>query len=419
MTRIRSAAVLMVGLMAAAACSGGSGGSGGGGGTSSGTTIEFATQGLGSEGDASKKAVADFQSSNPGIHVNILTLSPTSNNAYQQLTQRFIAGSSTPDVVTADVIWPATFAKSNWIMPLDGFHPNTANFFPGQVQAGTFNSKLYAVPWFINALGVYYRTDLTPTPPGAPADLVAAARSTMSRDPALKVGLAYEGAKYEGIVTSFLNFAGGFGGGLDLNHINSAANVSALTYMRDVIYTEKISPPSVTSWQESDVQQAYLGGQAAFAMNWPYIFSLAEASGSPLKGKTGWMPFPSGSNTPKAALGGDALAINAKSKQANAAWQFIQFLNSDAVQINRAVSAGDPPAVKSAYNSTLYAQAPYYQQERPVFDVATPRPVTPSYPRVSQVLQTQLSAALSNQMSPQDALNSAQSQITSIVRGGG
>jgi multiple sugar transport system substrate-binding protein len=167
------------------------------------------------------------------------------------------------------------------------------------------------------------------------------------------------------------------------------------------------------------VQQAYLGGQAAFAMNWPYIFSLAEASGSSLKGKTGWIPFPSGSSTPKAALGGDALVINAKSQNADAAWKFIQFLTNDSVQIDRAVSAGDPPAVQSAYNSTLYSKAPYYQQEKAVFDVATPRPVTPLYPRISQVLQTEINAALSNQETPENALAAAQSQIKSITSGGG
>src|SRR3982074_1889822 len=284
---MRVAALLCVGLLAAA-CSGGTGGVSSGNATS----IELATQGLGSEGDATKKAVADFEKANPNIHVNILTLSPTANNAYQQLTQRFIANSSTPDVATADVIWPATFAKSNWIMPLERFNPDSSKFFPGPVAAGMYAGKLYAIPWFINAEGIYYRKDLTSSPPKSPDELTGAAKAAMSKNLSIKVGLAYEGAKYEGAVTAFLNFAGGFGGSLDLDRINSPENVKALTYMRDVIYTDKISPQSVTSWQESDVQQAYLGGQAAFAMNWPYIFSLAEASCSSLKGKTGWVPVP-------------------------------------------------------------------------------------------------------------------------------
>src|SRR4030088_3082654 len=135
----RSAAFLVIGLIAVAACSGGgTGGSGAVGGASSGT-IEFATQGLGSGGDATNQAVGAFQKANPNIRVTILNLSPSANTAYQQLTQRFIAGSSTPDVITSDVIWPATFAKSGWIMPLDRFKPNILDYFPGQVAAGTYN----------------------------------------------------------------------------------------------------------------------------------------------------------------------------------------------------------------------------------------------------------------------------------------
>jgi multiple sugar transport system substrate-binding protein len=287
------------------------------------------------------------------------------------------------------------------------------------VQAGTYNGKLYGVPWFINAQGVYYRTDLVPTAPKTADELTAAAKAAMAQDPTVKIGFAYEGAKYEGVVTAFLNFAGGFGGSLDLNHINSSQNVQALTYMRDVIYNQKISPQSVTSWQESDVQQAYMSGQAAFAMNWPYIYALAEASNSPLKGKNAWIPFPAGSKTPKAALGGDSLLINAKSQSAPAAWKFIQFLLTDQVQQARAVSAGDPPAVLSAYNASLYSQAPYFQQQKAVFDVATPRPVTPLYPKVSDVLQAELNGALANQKTPQEALSSAQSQIKTITSGGG
>jgi multiple sugar transport system substrate-binding protein len=415
----RSAALIFVALLAVVACSGSSTGGTGAVSGARASSIVFATQGLGSEGDATNKAVAAFEKANPDVKVNILNLSPTSNTAYQQLTQRFISGSSTPDVATADVIWPATFAKSGWIQPLNRFNPNTSNFFPGQIQAGTYNNKLYGLPWFINAEGIYYRTDLTPTAPKTPDELTAMAKAAPGQDPAIKIGLAYEGAKYEGVVTSFLSFSGGFGGGLDLNHINSTQNVQALTYMKDAIYSNSISPQSVTSWQESDVQQAYLGGQAAFAMNWPYIYSLGEAAGSPLKGKVGWIPFPAGSNTPKAALGGDSLVINSKSTNATAAWRFVQFMSTDSVQIDRAVSAGDPPAVKSAYNSALYSQAPYYQQQKAVFDVATPRPVTPLYPRVSDVLQTQLNAALSNQVSPSSALSSAQTQIKSILSGGG
>ena len=80
-------------------------------------------------------------------------------------------------------------------------------------------------------------------------------------------------------------------------------------------------------------------------------------------GKTGWIPFPSA--TPQSSLGGDDLAINAKSTHQAAAYELIQYLTSVGAQDTRAISAGDPPSVTAAYNSTLYAAAPYYSRRRP------------------------------------------------------
>ena len=412
-----SIAAAVVGLLVASACGGGGGGGGGAGSASS--TIEFATQGLGSEGDASRAAVAAFEKTNPNVHVNILTLPASADEAYSQLTQRFEANSATPDVITSDVIWPAAFARSGWIKPLDSYDVNKSNFFPAQIQAATYGGKLYAVPWFINAQGVYYRTDLVQLPPGSPQQLVQDAQRAMQQDSGLKMGLAFTGDKYEGVVTSFMNFAAGFGGTLDLKQVASNQNVEALTYMKNLIYQDKITPEAATSWREPDVEKAYLSGQTPFAMNWPYVFAEAQAApgGTPnnpaVYNRTGWIPFPS-TSSPRSTLGGYVLAINAKSQHAAAAYRFIQYLQSDQAQIARAIAAGDPPAVRSAYTEKLFSQAPYFRDQKAVFDVVQSRPVTPVWPQISSALKTQINAALTNQVDPTTALTQAQQQIDQI-----
>jgi multiple sugar transport system substrate-binding protein len=399
------AAVAAVGL-AAAGC-----GSGSGSKTAKQTpasakqTIVFATQGLGSEGTATQSAVRQFEAANPNIHVQILSLSPVSDVALQQLEQRFISGSSTPDVITSDVVWPATFARPGWIQNLAKFHPNASAFFPGQVQSGTYNGALYGIPWFINAEGLYYRTDLIKTPPTTVTQLVQEAKAAMAKDPSLKEGLAFEGDKYEGAVTAFQSMGGQISLP-SLSNINTPGNVAALKFESDAIHTFKIAPTAVATWEESQVQSAWLSGQTPFALNWPYIFALSQTT-SAVKGKTGWVPFPNAAGgAPQASLGGDDLVINAKSTHQPAAWKFIQFLTSDQAQIARAIAAGDPPSVKSAYNSTLFAKAPYFRQETAVFAHATPRPVTPVYTQISSQLQTMISSVLSGQSSPAAALSS-------------
>ena len=380
-------------------------------------TIVFATQGLGSEGSATQTAVKAFEKLHPNITVSVLSLSPTSDVAFEQLTQRFIAGSSTPDVITTDVIWPPQFARSGWLANLANFHPDTSAFFSGQMATGQYNGGTYAIPWFINAEGLYYRTDLIKTPPTTPQQLVADAQAAMKKDHSLTEGLAFEGDKYEGAVTAFQSFGGQLSTST-LGNINTPANVAALTFMSDAIHKYHIAPQAVSTWEESNVQSAWLAGQTPFALNWPYIFALSQGS-SPaypaVKNKTGWIPFPSSTGTPQASLGGDDLAMNARSTHQAAAWEFIQYLTSDSAQIARAVAAGDPPSVQSAYGPTLYAAAPYFQQEQAVFKAATPRPVTPVYTQISSQLQTMISSVLSGGATPSSALSTTAPTVTQLL----
>jgi multiple sugar transport system substrate-binding protein len=384
-------------------------------------TIVFATQGLGSEGTATKAAVAAFEKLHPSITVQILSLSPTSDVALQQLQHYFIAGSATPDVITTDVTWPATFARSGWLANLNSLHPDTSAFFAGQVATGKYGGGTYAMPWFINAEGLYYRTDLIKTPPTSVSQLVSDANQAMASDKGLKEGLAFEGNEYEGAVTAFQSMGAQIGL-KNLPNIDSPANTTALNFMYNAIHGTKIAPSAVTGWEESNVQAAWLSGQTPFAVNWPYIFQLSESQAGgkaaypAVAGKTGWIPFPSA--TPQASLGGDDLAINAKSTHQAAAWEFLQYLDGTSAQDTRAISAGDPPSLRSAYNAALYAAAPYYKQEQAVYNVVVPRPVTPVYPSISSQLQTMISSVLSGQSTAADALKSTAPTVTQLFQTG-
>jgi multiple sugar transport system substrate-binding protein len=418
-------AVAAAGLLAAALAACGSSGPGSSAGSqvpaSAKQTIVFATQGLGGEGTATKAAVTAFEKLHSNIKVTILSLSPTSDVALQQLQHYFIAGSATPDVITTDVTWPATFARSGWLANLSSRHPDTSAFFPGQVATGQYNGGVYAMPWFINAEGLYYRTDLIKTPPTSISQLVSEAKAAMASDKSLKEGLAFEGDEYEGAVTAWQSFGAQIGL-KELSNIDNSGNTAALTFMYDAIHTYKISPSAVTGWEESNVQAAWLSGQTPFALNWPYIFQLSQStsSGKPaypaVYNKTGWVPFPSAS--PQSSLGGDDLAVNAKSTHQAAAFELIQYLDSASAQDTRAISAGDPPSLKSAYNSNLYSAAPYYRQEQAVYNVVVPRPVTPVYPSISTQFQTMISSVLSGQQAAAPALKATAPTVQQLYQTG-
>lgn len=375
-------------------------------------TITFATHGLGSEGQATNAAIAGFEKQYPNIKVNVFNLDASSTNQVTQLEQRFQAGTGL-DVVDGDVTWAPQFAAAGYIKDLSGDGFDTSQYFPGQVSSSQYSGKLYAVPWFVNAEGVYYRTDLIKTVPTSAAQLVSEAQAAVKADSALKEGFAWEGDKYEGSVTAFVDFLGGFGGKLDLANLNTAANQQTLQFMYDTIHKDAITPQAASTWQESNVQAAWESGQTAFALNWPYEYASSLKIAA-LKNDIGWIPFPSTAGTPAAALGGSDLMIAAKSAHTAADLEFVKYLTSVGVEQTRAESAGDPPSVQSAYNDTLYASAPYYKAEQAVFADTVSRPSSPVYPQISEVLQTMISSVLAGQSSPSAALSSAQSQIQQI-----
>ncbi|MGH2911027.1 MAG: extracellular solute-binding protein [Solirubrobacteraceae bacterium] len=377
-------------------------------------TIVFAESGLGTEGEETKKAITKFENAHPNITVSINVLSPNSTTYLQQLQQRFIAGSPTPDVLESDVTYPAKFAKAGWIKPLGSFNPPLTSFFANAVAAGVFEGKPYAIPWFTNPEGLFYRTDLIPRPPTNPEQVVSDAREAMRKDSSLKEGFAFEGHKYEGAITSFLTVAPAFGGRLTTTSIDSHGNVKALEWLHAAIYTEKIAPQAVTGWEEGQVQEEFTSGRTPFAINYPFVAAVAE-EGGPAKGNVGYIPFPEEpGGKPGAALGGEMLAINAASTHSAAAYELIKYLTSQAVQTERAVATGDPPSLPSAYTSALFAKAPIFKQVKVLNGFAQSRPVSPEYLKISEILQDALSSVYANSASPSSALSSAASQIEAL-----
>ncbi len=381
-------------------------------------TITFAESGLGTEGQQTQKAINAFEKANPNIKVKIQVLSSDSTTYLQQLQHAFIAGSSTPDVFESDVTYPAKFAQAGWALSLNKFNPNTSQFFPTEMAAGQYKGSTYAIPWFDNPEGLFYRTDLISSPPTSPAQVVSDAKAAMAKDSKLKEGLAFEGDKYEGAVTSFMTADSAFGGKLTLSTVDNSGNVAALKWLHDAIYVNKIAPQAVTGWQEGQVQSEFTSGYTAFAIDYPFVEAVA-AAGGPAKGHVGYIPFPAGpGGSPGAALGGEMLAINAKSSHSAAAWKLIQYLTSSSVEVARAEATGDPPSLPSAYTSTLYAKAPYFKQVKVLNEHAQPRPVDPKYLQASVDLQDAFSSVYANSSSPSSALSSAASQIKSLSSGG-
>jgi multiple sugar transport system substrate-binding protein len=392
-TAIAVAAAALLSLSAAACSSGGSSTQQSG---SASQTITFAISGLGSEGQYTQKQVSDFEKANPNIKVTVEVLSSNSTVFLSQVNNSFASGSPTPDLVESDITYTAKWAAAGYVQPVSC---SAGQFNQAMISTGMYQGKLYSCPWFLNVEGLWYRTDLVPTPPTTPQQVITDAEAALKADPSLKEGIAFEGDQYEGAITVYMMLDKAFGGSLsNLSNVNTPQNVAALNYLHSLIYQYKVAPSDVVTYQEGQTGNDFAAGYAAFATNWPYVASLPLAPA--VKGHIGFIPFPAASGgSPGVALGGEVLSVNAKTANLAAVNKLIAFLTSPAQQTARAIAVSDAPAVPAAYTSALYAAAPIFKTVQTMAPIAAARPVSPDYLNVSADLQELISSAYASSSS--------------------
>jgi len=312
------------------------------------------------------------------------------------------------DVFFMDVVWPAEFAAAGWALPMDQFFPPTAQsgFLDASVKANTYGGHIYGVPMFVDAGMLYYRKDLLAKyqlrPPDTWPELVRQAQFIISqeRDPYL-TGYSAQFKQYEGLVCNMMEFILSNGGALwDEQRLKSAVHTAkameAVRFVRDDI-VRLIANRGILAYQESESLALFTQGRAVFHRNWPYAWEAANDAGqSKVAGKIGVMPLPAFSGHKSAAtLGGWQLAISRFSRHPQLAWEFVQFMTSSETQKRIALSTGRAPARKDLYHDPeILKTSPQFQSQFETFTLATPRPRTPVYLPLSNILQRYFSSAI-------------------------
>lgn len=364
----------------------------------------------------------EFELRNPGVKVREELL-PSSTDQQHQFYAMNLESERTPfDLLAADVIWVQEFAKAGWIRDLDHLSApeERDDYIQAAVQAASFEGKLHAIPWYVDAGVLYYRRDLLERygfpPPRTWSELVRVARAVLEAegDPALK-GFVWQGKQYEGLVCVALEFIWGHGGSLAADHAEEA--VAALTFMRGLVEPGGVSPALVTTADEEATRHLFGAGRAVFMRNWPYAWSLFQREGSPVRGKVGLAPLPAQLGQASASvLGGWMLAIPRRAAHPREAEQVIRYLSEPETQRELALTLGYQPARRTLYQDpALLGERPWLADLAPVFEAARPRPVTPYYLMLSQILQPELSAVVVGLKPPKVALASARRQMTRLL----
>jgi multiple sugar transport system substrate-binding protein len=371
------------------------------------------------------EVVSAFNDSQSKIHVTYKELPPPSSSTevHQTLVQQLARRNGDPDVFTQDIIWIAEFAAAKWALPLDEYFKDSAkDYFPGMVQACTWQEKLTALPWFVDSGMLYYRKDLGFNAPTSWQELIASAKQSISSG-SVKFGFLWQAKQAEVLVCDLVSFIGSNGGAIlqaDGKTVSIADEpaVEAVQLMRDLISKEQITPADVLSWDEEPSRRPFTAGEAAFLRNWSYVWKISQSDAeSKVVDKVAVVPLPHFPNKQSAAaLGGYQYGINASSKKREAAVEFVRWMSSPETQLRFATQLGLCPTRAAVFDRPEIAKEQAFMQPlKDVFLGAIPRPVTPKYPQVTLVLQSEISRALTNG-NVKEALQTAKEKITTIVK---
>lgn len=385
----------------------------------------FMKQAAYSEDDV--KAMTDaFTAAHPNITVNLEFV------AYDALHDKIVTdqagGAGTYDTVLMDAIWPAEFAKAQIVrditdkIPADYRNDVFASAFAGAEYQG----KFYAVPWINDTKFLFFNKKMLAdagfsAPPKTWDELLAQSKAIKDKG-IVKYPIVWSWSQAEAAICDWTQLAAAMGGANfvdDQNKplFNQGGALAALEWMKKTL-DDGLTNPASTGFLEEDVRNAFSAGSAAFALNWTYMYNLAnDPKQSKVAGQVGVVASPGmGGVATSGVNGGMGIAVTRSSKHPDEALAYALWMASKPMQDKYAAlslpmwksSFQDPNITKTS--PELFAAA------NTEFTNLVVRPVVPYYTALSGALQVALQEALTGKKTPKDALDAVAAKLPDLAK---
>ncbi len=376
--------------------------------------------------ESTSELIKEFNRKENGIvHINV-TKGPRETESVSDLAiSSLLLGKSPFDIILMDVTWLPKYAKAGWLEPMNEFFTNDDwnSLANGSRPGNKIEGILYRWPLTADMGLLYWRTDLMDKPPRTPEELLNITLS-LKNENKVRYGYVWQGRQYEGLSCVFLEVLNGFGGQwMDESqniYLDSKESLDAANWLNNLIKVGA-SPKSVTNFTENEALQAFESGDAALMRNWPYAWAELQKENSHVKGKIGITTMVSIDNkTPTSTLGSWGFSILKNTRNKKASLEAIKFLTSQESQKKLFLNNGYTPTNANLYKDIeLIEKHPILKDLEIALNAAKPRPQTPLYAQISDVLQKQLSSILTDNSNVEEAMNLAKIKTNKIIRSAG
>ncbi len=366
-----------------------------------------------------------------GIKVNVDVLSYP--ELLSKITADFVGDTKGYDVVTMDIVWAGQFAEAGHSVVLDDWiardkaQIGTDDIYPVLMSAlGNYGGRQVAFPFAGYANVLAYRHDLYEAaglqPPKTMGDLVEAARKLTRRD-ANQYGWVANGQKGPAVAQDWMQYNKQLGGsilGMDGKpSLNSDANVQSLRLYKELF--DQAAPPGAVEFDWGGREESFRQGLVANMQTWSVGASgYDDPAQSKVVGRNTVAVAPVAQGMkPTYGVGGWALAINADvdDRQKAAAWEYIKWVTSPAIQKEMALQGGGGFLRRSTLaDPELNARFRFLPVLAESFEHGDGnfRPRIPQYPEIQDLLGTAVNAVLTGTADAKAALDEAQAKAAAL-----
>ncbi|WP_426560553.1 extracellular solute-binding protein [Angustibacter sp. McL0619] len=355
MKHIRSAAVVLAAAVALTAC-GSSTDSSNEAATAGGKTkIRLWLVGTDTPQAARDYAKATFEKENP--KAELVIEQQVWDGLVDKLTTS-LSGSDSPDVVEVGNTQAVAFTSAGAFKDISDKKAELGgdDLLSGFVDAGSYDGKLFAAPYYAGSRLVFYRKDLVKTVPTTLNDYVAEGaklKKESKKNPFS--GIYFPGQDWRNALPYIWSAGGDLAVEKDGKWQGSLSTPQSVAGLKQVQQVMQNASGAAKDGNETDPQVPFCANQIGMlsAPGWVKGSILDPKAGCPkMESKLGVFALPGASagQTAPVFLGGSNIAIAAKSKHQDLAYGLMKVLLSDGYQTEMA-KAGLIPAKKSLFSA--------------------------------------------------------------------
>jgi multiple sugar transport system substrate-binding protein len=328
-----------------------------------------------------EKLLKEFEAQNPGIKVKVTSVDWGA--AWTKITTAATSG-DVPDMVQVGSTWVGSIASMNSLMDMKDRVAELGGknvFVPAAWRSTGIegSGQITAIPWFMDARAMFYRTDVLREAKVNPSELNDWKGFAKALQKIQDAKVSIDGLEIAPLGISGKNDwnvthnlapwiweAGGdfIGVNRKTSVVNSSQALSGILYYIDLARKGYV-PIEYLELNTAQVSSNFNNGSCAIYFDGPYeVKTLTTppgqggAAGSLTSRNFAVAPYPKGPKGRFTFVGGSNLSIFKAAKHPNEAFKVIQFLTSKKAQVDYAKVTGFLPARLDAFNDPFFSSDP-------------------------------------------------------------